>query len=616
MGMRPVAAEWFEILTPREELTHALHCLASTGAIELQTHSQTTSQAQLPDLHEGLEVFGELSRRYGEWWPEPESQSVAAFAEPAEQLGLALDALRAWEAEAAPLVEELQRSEQSNADLETLREAIEAAGERLPDLHQLASSGPYLAGRLYLLPLEAVIEQVPPSVLLQPAYGASGRFLFAVGEQTQIDMLDEYLATLKARRLDLPVWLPDDWRQALAAIDDRIDDTAAALSRQRADLEALERKHDLTAVLGRLRLLDWYVSHVPELPVTERFAWITGWTSDPGAHRVETCLRENGVNFLVRISDPPADVAAPMVLRNPPWARPFELFASLLGTPGAQDVDPSQIVALLAPLMFGYMFGDVGQGAVLLAIGLAYRGRIPVLALLVPGGIAAMGFGFLFGSVFGMEHLIPALWLHPLEDPIPVLATSLAFGVLLVTLGLALDAHQCHWRGEDMAFWGARLGLSITYLGLLYAVASLDSRGLWLVLLGAVWFIAGSALRARPEAMPTAGQAAAEYLETVLQLAVNTISFVRVGAFALAHAGLSAAMVGVAEGIDAFVGKALVLVIGNALIIALEGLVVSIQTTRLVLFEFFIRFLRASARSFKPLPEPEARTPENPRRQP
>ena len=51
--MRPVAAEWFEILTPREELTRALHCLASTGAVELQTHSQTTIRAQLPDLHEG-----------------------------------------------------------------------------------------------------------------------------------------------------------------------------------------------------------------------------------------------------------------------------------------------------------------------------------------------------------------------------------------------------------------------------------------------------------------------------------------------------------------------------------------------------------------------------------
>ncbi len=616
MGLRPAAAEWFEILTPREELTHALQCLASTGAVELQTHSQTTSHAQLPDLHEGLAVFGELSRRYGDWWPEPESQNIATFAEPAAQLTVALEALKAWEAEAKPVVDALQRGQRLKADLEMLREAIEAAGEDLPDLHQLAASGPYLAGRLYLLPVDAVIEQVPASVLLQPAFSPANRFLFAVGNREQIEMLDEYLTTLKARRLELPDWLPGAWQDALAIIDDKIKAAASEVSGHRKALAQIQQKHELASVLGRLRLLDWYVTHVPELPVTERFAWITGWTSDPGAGNVESCLRENGVDFLLRISEPPADVSAPMVLHNPPWARPFELFASLLGTPGAQDIDPSLIVALLAPLMFGYMFGDVGQGAVLLAIGLLYRRRMPVLALLVPGGIAAMVFGLLFGSVFGIEDLIPALWMHPLEHPIPILATSLAFGVFLVTLGLALDAHQCHWRGEDMAFWGARLGLSITYFGLLYAIVLLDSLGLWLAVLGTTWYIVGSAIRGRPNALPAAGAAVAEYLETVLQLLVNTISFVRVGAFALAHAGLSTAMIGIADGVDSFIGRALVLVLGNTLIIALEGLVVSIQTTRLVLFEFFIRFLRASARSFKPLPQPEAPNSDSSRREP
>ena len=100
----------------------------------------------------------------------------------------------------------------------------------------------------------------------------------------------------------------------------------------------------------------------------------------------------------------------------------------------------------------------------------------------------------------------------------------------------------------------------------------------------------------------------------MLQLLVNTISFVRIGAFALAHAGLSAAMIGIAEGAESYIARALILVLGNALIIALEGLVVSIQTTRLVLFEFFIRFLRSSARSFKPLPDP-SKKPES-RREP
>ena len=102
------------------------------------------------------------------------------------------------------------------------------------------------------------------------------------------------------------------------------------------------------------------------------------------------------------------------------------------------------------------------------------------------------------------------------------------------------------------------------------------------------------------------GHAIQEYIELLLQLFVNTISFVRVGAFALAHTGLSAAVFGLAGVTRTTIGWVIVLVLGNALIICLEGLVVSIQTTRLVLFEFFIRFLRASGRRFRPLPAPEA----------
>jgi len=206
-----------------------------------------------------------------------------------------------------------------------------------------------------------------------------------------------------------------------------------------------------------------------------------------------------------------------------------------------------------------------------------------------------------------------------------VLAASLFFGFLVVTLGLILDAQQCHWRGDDMEFWGARLGLPMTYFGILVAIVLTTipegrfpiepAWGIWYAMLGTVWFIAGYAWRGRPEALPAAGDAAGEYIETVLQLLVNTISFVRVGAFALAHGGLSAAVVGMADAVQSMPGKAAVLTLGNALIIGLEGLVVSIQTTRLVLFEFFIRFLRSSARCFKPLPSPDDEAPGKERRE-
>ena len=143
----------------------------------------------------------------------------------------------------------------------------------------------------------------------------------------------------------------------------------------------------------------------------------------------------------------------------------------------------------------------------------------------------------------------------------------------------------------------------MTYAGLLAAFR--EPLAAWLIPVGAAWFIAGAALAAPQPRLAALGTAIQEYVEVVLQLFVNTISFVRVGAFALAHAGLSAAVIGMADATGSLSARLVVLVLGNALIIGLEGLVVSIQTTRLVLFEFFIRFLRASGRRFLPLPGPD-----------
>ncbi|MGN2393310.1 V-type ATPase 116kDa subunit family protein, partial [Pelomicrobium sp. G1] len=132
----------------------------------------------------------------------------------------------------------------------------------------------------------------------------------------------------------------------------------------------------------------------------------------------------------------------------PWWARPFELFARAIGVPSRDEVDPSPLLALVVPLLFGYMFGDVGQGLVILVAGLALRRRLVVARLFITGGIAAMAFGALFGSVFAREDLIPALWLHPLDEPLTVLVVPLAGGALLLALGLVLNGVEAGWRGE------------------------------------------------------------------------------------------------------------------------------------------------------------------------
>jgi V/A-type H+-transporting ATPase subunit I len=117
------------------------------------------------------------------------------------------------------------------------------------------------------------------------------------------------------------------------------------------------------------------------------------------------------------------------------------------------------------------------------------------------------------------------------------------------------------------------------------------------------WYFIGNLLLARGNVIAMIASLAT-LVETTVQLILNTVSFVRVGAFALAHAGLSLAFNIMAESTGSVLVSMLILLLGNIIVIMLEGLVVSIQTTRLILFEFFIRFLQANGRVFKPLSGP------------
>jgi V/A-type H+-transporting ATPase subunit I len=427
------------------------------------------------------------------------------------------------------------------------------------------------------------------------------KYLLAVGPTEQITELRRSMEALRAREILLPRWLPAKRPETMAAVKARIDSCHEESANLLGELQQVNESTGLAAALRDIELLEWLVANVPSLPLTEHFAWITGWTSDPDAGTLQARLDDAAIPHLLRLPDDVPDVAVPTVLRNPLWIRPFELFARMLGTPSAAEVDPSRIVAFAAPLMFGYMFGDVGQGLVLLLAGLALRKRVPTLGLLVPGGAMSMVFGFVFGSIFSREDIIPALWLHPLDHPVPVLLVTLVFGAALLTLGLLFDALQYWWRGMAPTWFGSRAGLLVCYLSLV--AAPFAPAALWATLAGAAWFIAGGALTAQRHRLAALGTHAAELLESLMQLLVNTISFVRVGAFALAHAGLAAAVVGVSEAASG-IGYLVLMVIGNAIVIALEGLVVGIQTTRLVLFEFFVRFLKGEGRLFRPLPPP------------
>jgi V/A-type H+-transporting ATPase subunit I len=605
MTLRPVAAHWFELVTVHPELARVMECLSRTGAVELEAQSRATDRLLFPGLDEELKAHREIARRYQPYWPAPASGPRRT--EPlSETLKAARARLADWVRAADPLIATIERIEQEVVDLTQLRAALQAVGSEFPDIRALGGAGPKVQVRLLTMPAGVLPREIPTLALFKPWQTPEANYALIVGLPADVADIEAQLPALKGRTVPLPAWLPATRAEAIAAIEARLAELAEQRTDLAARLNALSEQLQIAPALGDIALIEWLDAHAKDLRGSARLAWVTGWTSDVTGAQLGRALDATGVRYILRLADAPAGLSPPMMLSNPAWARPFEIFARMLGTPGRNESDPSEILVVVASFIFGFMFGDIGQGALIFVAGLALGRRIPLARMLVPGGIMAIVFGVLFGSVFCREDIVRALWLQPLNDPITVLIAAVIVGMAVITLGLALDALQMHWRRQALRWWAQRAGLLVAYIGLL--IAPWRAEGLLVAALGTAWFIFGAFALAQKERLAALGEAAAEFVEQILRLLVNTVSFARIGAFALAHAGLSVAIIELAQAAG-HVGYWIVLVIGNVLVIALEGLVVSIQTTRLLLFEFFIRFLTGMGRAFKPLPPPAIAAP-------
>jgi V/A-type H+/Na+-transporting ATPase subunit I len=457
---------------------------------------------------------------------------------------------------------------------------------------------------------------------------------------------------LRAAQLE-PLELPPDARgtpaELVVAIQEQI---AAARARQPALAEeraAMAQRigpelQALRSLVERERLL---VEAQALMGCSERTALVSGWVPVVLAGRLERAVRDATAGRCVLQWREPAAVegvrrglvGVPILLRNPILMRPFERLLRAYGLPRYGDIEPTPIVAVAFLAMFGFMFGDVGQGAVLFAIGYFIYRRMfrhrDYAVILMECGVFAIGFGFLYGSVFGVERWLPALWLRPLEEIPRLVRAAVGFGIVLLSLGLGMNLANALRRRDSAVLW-ERNGLlaALAYwvaVGLLVrrmtggpGTVTLGTALLWLAL-PVVLIVLKEPLRAlwssrRAHRWPGASELSAlviqslvELLDTAIAALAHTATFVRLAAFALSHAGLFLATFAVADAVrhsgGGTIGAALVLVAGNAVIIALEGLIVSIQTLRLEYYEFFSKFYAGGGEAYRPLrltPQKEA----------
>lgn len=602
MRWRPVQASWFEVWTPRAQTVRATELLAATGVVQLETEPRRDAWVDLGKLRFFVERFESLASAHGDELPAGRALPTSLVGEPTHLANLALHRLRIWSARVDYLGEHLAQARAEHAQLELLVECLAGLRAAGLDLDGLFLDTGLLCKCLFACPRDArVAEDALPADLTQVvrrvSHGARHDFLYFVGSPAQREAVIRRVVEAGCEQIGVPSWLTGDHATQGRLLREGLMRVARDIAALEAEHRALRADGSVAEARANIETLRWYLDHAAAHQDERPLCHITGWTTCTDPHELRRVLAQAGVPALVRFPQPPAQAVPPVALLDAWWSRPFQPLLRMWGTPGGAQVDPSGLLAVIVPLLFGYMFPDVGHGLVLALFALLFARRWPTLRLLVPCGVSAMAFGLLFGEVFGFE-LLPPLWLHPLEDPVRVIAIPLLFGAGLMLLGLAFAGVEAAWRGqlrEWLLIDAAVLALYIAVLVGLFVPAAF-----WLAGLAILQYFVASYVLAAGQRARALGRALGELLLSFFELVMNTFSFVRVGAFALAHAALSLAIVTLARGLDHPLAFVLALVVGNVFAIVLEALLVYVQTTRLVLFEFFVRFLGEEGRPFRP----------------
>ena len=416
---------------------------------------------------------------------------------------------------------------------------------------------------------------------------------------------------------------------------------APCLSPEPPDLDALERDGRVDLLEGEAQVED----HLSAAVHRGELAALAGWAPSAALPELDDELALIGCAVVPlprpRGVDPPT-----LLPERPGVGASLSPLVQTYATVPYPDIDPTLLASLAYVLMFGMMFGDLGQGAMLVGAALylaapasARWPRLRVVRTAWPFvlgcGVAAMVFGLLYGEFFGPTGVIPVLWLSPLDEPVQLLAAAVGVGAVLLA-GAYVVGTVNRWRegGWPLALYAPTgiagfalfLGLGAVGIGVYAGSDWLAGAGVvvWCTGLGlafvGLWAGAGGGAAG-------GAQAAVELVDAVIRVAANLISFARLAAFGLTHAAIGAIVWDGAttlwsKGPAGALAGVLLFLVGTALAFTLEALVAAVQALRLEYYELFSRVFVTEGRPFRPwqLPTaadaPSARPPRAPEETP
>ena len=451
--------------------------------------------------------------------------------------------------------------------------------------------------------------------------------------KSRVDML---FSSLHFTRINLEVQPHGTVEQAIAELNAGVERMKGEAAQAEGELRALREQER-----GRL-LSDYaYLRYHSECRDLRRYAcrsrdsfYLVGWVPEDAVAEIQERMAQ--FSELSCVIDVAADVdrfTPPTKLKNPFLGRVFQPFLEMYGLPSYHEKDPSLLMAVTYCLFFGIMFGDLGQGLCLALLGLVLT-KVKGMwlgSIITCCGLSGALFGCVYGSVFGFEDILPGFkimeetrlgGLGVVSNVLLLLVLSIALGIFMLLLVMAVNImNGVKQRNFEKIFFGPNGAAGMVfYAGVLIAALAAVAFGVNLLTPAYVLPVLVLPLALMLFREPLSHLAAGdpewrsfslgevlgtgvfELFETLLSYLTNTLSFMRIGAYAITHVGLMLVvhmLAQLAGGVGGPVGI-VILVAGNAFVMGFEGLLVGIQVLRLEFYELFGRFYDDGGVPFTP----------------
>jgi len=466
-----------------------------------------------------------------------------------------------------------------------------------------------------------------PAVILKMAVEGRNVIMASITPVTLEETLYKIFSSLNYTILPIPKEPRGTLEEVTEQLTTSIAEDQKLIESLKKSLEDYRLKHmdELKKGYSRLEMEKKIEELKSEIAMGDKLFFMFGFVPDSNVSELKSELEKQFGNELIILIDDvkksSLGIAPPTKLNNMKLFSPFETLVKMYGTPAYREKDPTVFFGLTYMILFGAMFGDVGQGFILFFSGLMLEIRWKMTNLggiLSRIGLSSIVFGFLYGSVFGSEEILPALVIRPMSNINDTLIAAVVFGIILLLssyiYGIINSSREKN-LAEGLFGRNGLIGL-IFYVLLLFTIYQVFV--IHCNILPVIVFIMAGLLLLMLFKQPLSGRffhsgkstrelSANDYIEegfgiieTLLSMLSNTISFLRVGAFALNHVGLYLAFATLAGMMSTSWGNWTVLIVGNIVILTLEALIVFIQALRLEYYELFTKYYRGDGIEYTP----------------